>query len=348
MFGLQDKIVGGFTATEVHTDSAWGTAASTWGLRLPLAPCPSKDTEQPNHSCHCRQHCCLCVPVLLTEPMCAEAVQMNLGLTSSCGNRNLWAPPCFSPWVGSTEEPGQLGPRGFRTLEVSRTPGAGPGAEQHHDQQGRAWPRQPGLSHHPGRLGGQPGPAKSPDHGQVGSEAPGHTGSQPTGWARLRPRDGGQGQMQPRDLQAVLGDKAGLRPGQESAVGWGWHQDWQGPWPGTGTAKLEPSTPAAGWGLGCRPWAGLRWGPWARGQGEAVVDTPGRAAGGHYGQLVPCRPWQRALTQGDWRWVNHPHQGQVASCSPWGENSLGSYQGVIHRQSIQMTLFSTCRFAATP
>lgn len=28
MFGPQDKITGGFTATEVHIDGAWGTAAA--------------------------------------------------------------------------------------------------------------------------------------------------------------------------------------------------------------------------------------------------------------------------------------------------------------------------------
>lgn len=111
------------------------------GSQLPRVP--QKDTEQPNHSHCCRRRRSLCVPVLLTEPMCAEAGQIDLGLTSLCGNRSPWAPPGFSPRVGSTEGPGQVGPRGFRPLEVSRAPGGGPGAEQHCVLSSQACPTTP-------------------------------------------------------------------------------------------------------------------------------------------------------------------------------------------------------------
>lgn len=108
--GPQDKIVGGFTATEMHTDGAWGTAASTQGLGLPPALRPMKDMEHSNHGHCCRQHCSLCVPVILTEPTCTEAGQMNLGLTGSCGNRSPWAPPCFSPGWGAQRSQDSLAP----------------------------------------------------------------------------------------------------------------------------------------------------------------------------------------------------------------------------------------------
>lgn len=119
--------------------------------------------------------------------------------------------------------------------------------------------------------GGQPGPAKSPGQGQVSSE---EVGSR----ARLSPRDGSQGQMQPRDLQA------GLRPGRESAGGWGWRQDWQSPWPGRGTAKPEPwrSCTRLGPRLRVLGWAEVG----ARGLGARGVGSGGPRPG-CWGPLWP-------------------------------------------------------------
>lgn len=111
---------------------------------------------------------------------------------------------------------------------------------------------------------------------------------------RLLPEGQGSHSWQGRAHPMGQGDKAEPRSGQISWVVGVWIS---GPWPGKGTAELEPSTPAAKLRQDCQGRtgrAGLRAQGWAEPEhlGWGWGEDPGGAGQGHWDLWVPSGPGQ--------------------------------------------------------